>query len=269
MSRPSERDPLAARSNGACRFFAGVMRRQLASNFRAVRLARPGLPEVPPDRPLMIYANHPSWWDPAIFIALHPRFFPDRQGYGPIDAAMLERYRFMARLGVFGVRQDDPRGAADFLRQAMRVTDVPDRVLWITAQGRFADVRTRPLGLRPGAAHLMARRPEVLAVPLAMEYTFWSEKRPEALLRFGAPVEARAGEGAVALGPRLEAALTDTADALAALAVARDPGSFETLIGGARGTGGVYGLWQRARAVATGRPYAPDHAPETAPGGRP
>jgi len=265
MSRRSERDPVAARSPAACRFFAGVMRRQLAGNFRAVRLARPGLPKLPADRPVMIYTNHPSWWDPAIFIALHPQLFPDRQGYGPIDAAMLDRYRFMARLGVFGVRQDDARGAVDFLRQAMRVTEAPDRVLWITAQGRFADARVRPLALRPGAAHLMARRAGLVAVPLAMEYPFWSEKRPEALLRFGTPVEAPAGTDAAALAPRLEAALTDTADALAELAVARDPAPFETLIGGARGTGGVYGLWQRARAAAAGRRHVADHAPEEQP----
>ena len=261
MSRPSDADPEALRSEAACRFFARVMRRQLRSGFRAVRVARPGFPALPEGRPVIVYSNHPSWWDPALFIALHPQLFAHRQGYGPIDAAMLDRYPFMARIGVFGVRQDDARGAADFLRQALRLTQQPNRVLWITAQGRFADPRVRPLALRPGAAHLMARRSGLAAVPLAIEYPFWSERRPEALLCFGKLVEARPGETAASVAPRLEAALTEAANALAELAIARDPAAFQTVIGGARGTGGIYGLWQRARAALAGRRFSPDHAP--------
>ncbi|NDV02417.1 lysophospholipid acyltransferase family protein [Pseudoroseicyclus tamaricis] len=262
MSPRSNAGPEALRSEVAVRFFMRVMRRQLAGNFRAVRLARPGLPELPEGRPVMIYANHPSWWDPALFIALQGALFPGRIGFGPIDGAMLERYPFMARIGLFGVAQDSRRGAAEFLRQARGIVAKPDRVLWITAQGRFADPRARPLALRPGAAHLVARAPGLIAVPMAIEYPFWSEKKPEALVRFGAPVEAAPGERPAALAPRMEAALTETADALAELAMARDAAPFETLIGGARGTGGVYGLWQRGRAALKGERYSPDHAPE-------
>ncbi|SHI66958.1 lysophospholipid acyltransferase family protein [Wenxinia saemankumensis] len=241
-------DPAALRSEAACRFFAAVMRRELRRGFRAVRLARPGLPDLPPDRPVMVLSTHPSWWDPALFIALHDRFFPGRIGFGPMDARMVRKFRFMARIGVFGVPQDaGARGAAVFLRRARPILSAPDRVLWITPQGRFVDPRERPLGLRPGAAHLLVRMPQVLALPLALDYPFWDEKRPEALMAFGAPVEARPGEGAAALNDRLEAALADTADRLAARAVARDPAPFETLLGGAEGTGGIYGVWQRLR----------------------
>ena len=262
MSRPSEPDPAAARSEAMVGFFSGVMRRQLARGFRAVRLARPGLSELPADRPVMVYCNHPSWWDPAIAIGLNERLFPGRAGFGPIEAAMLEKYRFMARIGLFGVAPDR-RGAAAFLRTGTRLAERADRAIWITAQGRFADPRMRPLDLRPGAAHLMARAPQLVALPLALEYPFWSEKRPEALLRFGDPVEARRDEPAPALAARMEAALTQSCDALAHLAMARDAAAFETLIDGARGTGGPYALWQRGRAMLAGRRYMPDHAPET------
>ena len=261
MSRPSDPDPVARRSEGLTRFFTGVMHRQIARQFRALRIARPGLPALPGDRPVMVVATHSSWWDPAVFIALQPILFPGRTGFGPIDAAMLDRYRFMARIGVFGVRQDDPRGAVDFLRAGRRVLDSPGRVLWITAQGRFADPRQRPLALRPGAAHLLARVPGLVAVPMALEYPFWSERRPEALALFGAPVEAGPDEGAGALGARLEAALTRAADDLARLSIARDPAVFDQAIGGARGTGGVYGIWQGARARWRGDRFRPDHAP--------
>lgn len=242
-------------------FFERVMRGQIARNFRALRVAKPGLPELVPDRPVMVFTNHPSWWDPAVFMAVHGVLFPGRAGFGPIDAEMLERYRFMARIGVFGVPQDGARGAAQFLRTGRRILDEPDRVMWITAQGRFADMRERPLGLRPGAAHLLARCPQVQAVPMAVEYPFWSERRPEALLAFGTPVEVSPSDGPDAIAARLEAALTDTADTLATRAIARDPAAFESLIDGRRGTGGVYGQWQRLRDRMAGREHVSDHEP--------
>ncbi|WP_246045294.1 lysophospholipid acyltransferase family protein [Rubellimicrobium roseum] len=235
------------------------MARQMAASFRAIRLARPGLPELPSDRPLVIYSNHPSWWDPAFVIVLHSRLFPDREGYGPMEAEMLRRYGFFRRIGIFGV-EEGRAGALRFLATSRAILSDPRRMLWITAQGRFADPRERPLGLRPGVAHLMARIPRAIAVPLALEYPFWSEKRPEALAAFGTPLE---GQGDAAnWAPRLEIALTDTCDRLAALAQARDPAAFTNLLAGQAGVGGIYGTWQRLRALARGERHVPDHLAE-------
>ncbi|UWQ22072.1 lysophospholipid acyltransferase family protein [Jannaschia sp. W003] len=251
-------DPVALRSAALCRFFAGVMRREVGRGFRALRLLEPGLPALPEGAPLVVYANHPGWWDPAVFMVMQGALFPDRAPFGPIDAAALERYGFMRRIGMFGIDPDRRSGAVRFLRVGEHVLADPARMLWMTAQGRFADPRERPVALRPGLAHLLARVPGAVALPLALEYPFWSERRPEALAAFGAPVQPR-GEGATdALAGELERAQ----DRLAAAAMARDPGRFRTLHGGTRGVGGVYGLWQAARARLGGRAHDPDHLPE-------
>jgi hypothetical protein len=135
-------------------------------------------------------------------------------------------------------------------------------MIWMTAQGRFADPRERPVALRPGLARLLARVPDAVALPVALEYPFWSEKRPEALAAFGAPL--RPTGTPEAMQAALEAALGRTQDALAEAARARDPAAFELLIGGGRGVGGIYGMWQRARALARGRRFEPDHMPNRA-----
>jgi 1-acyl-sn-glycerol-3-phosphate acyltransferase len=254
-------DPVALRSPRLCDFFARVMARQMRTSFDAVRLARPGLPDLPDDRPLMIYSNHPSWWDPAFFMVLMPRLFPGREGYGPIDAEMLERYRFMRRIGIFGVRQTGRHAVSDFLRPALHIVSRPERMLWITAQGTFSDPRARPVDLRGGAAMLLARAPSVVAVPLAIEYPFWTEKRPEALALFGEPVEA--GGSREAVGARLAAALEAAMDRLGALAVARDAAAFERVLDGREGVGGIYGAWSRLRALAGGRRHSSRHMEET------
>jgi 1-acyl-sn-glycerol-3-phosphate acyltransferase len=240
-----------------CRFFTGVMRRQMAGGFRAVRLLRPGLPDLDPARPLVVYSNHPGWWDPAFYIVLQTSLFPDREGYGPMEAEALERYGFMKRIGIFGVDPGTRAGAARFLRVGSHLLADPARTIWMTAQGRFADPRERPVSLRPGLAHLMARVPGAVAVPLAMEYPFWSEKRPEALAAFGVPVNGL--DDADAWQAALETGLTRAQDDLAAAALARDPSVFETILGGARGVGGIYGAWTRLRDALAGRRHDPDH----------
>jgi 1-acyl-sn-glycerol-3-phosphate acyltransferase len=245
-----------------CRFFEGVMRRQMAGAFRAVRVARPGPPDVPADAPLIVYANHPSWWDPAFFMVLATGPMRERVSYGVIEAAALERYGFMKRIGLFGVEPGTREGAVRFLRVGRHVLAQPRAMIWMTAQGEFADPRA-PVALRPGLAHLMARVPGAVAVPLAVEYPFWTEKRPEALCEFGAPVRA---EGDVeASTDRLRDALQSTVDGLARRAMARDPAAFASLIDGTRGVGGIYGLWSRARARMRGERYVPDHAAIGAP----
>ncbi len=256
-------DPLAARSPLAIAMFHRYLLWYVPRHFHAVRLAREGWPVLPEGRPAVVFTNHPSWWDPAMFVLLHCTLMRGRAGFGPMEAHALARYGVLRRMGLFGIEADSRAGAATFLRLGARVLGDPSGVLWVTAQGRFADARLRPVVLRPGLAHLARLAPDALLLPLAAEYPFWNESRPEALLRFGAPVEAAALRGRSARdGTRvLEAALEATMDDLARDAVARDPAPFRTLLDGGAGVGGVYDLWRRARAAVSGRSFDPSHDP--------
>jgi len=138
-------------------------------------------------RPLVIYANHPSWWDPLIALVVWRRLLPDRTPYAPIDADMLKKYAFFKRLGFFGVDKESLVGARRFLRIGRELLARPDTLLLITPQGRFADVRNSATGFESGLAHLAITAPDAVYLPLAMEIAFWEEKRPEVLLRFGTP----------------------------------------------------------------------------------
>jgi 1-acyl-sn-glycerol-3-phosphate acyltransferase len=234
------------------------MCRYTARRFHGVRLACGTCPRLPDGRAAIVYSNHPSWWDPAMFIVLATLRFPDRFGYGPMEAAALEQYRFMRRIGIFGIEPDRPRGAAAFLKVCTGLLEDPRTMLWITAEGRFTDPRIRPVRLRPGLAHLAARVEGAAIVPLALEYPFWDERTPEALARFGT-VMTSSGGSVEDWQTRLESELTTTMDALSADAVSRDPTRFEPLIRGAAGIGGIYDLWRRAVATARGERFRPQH----------
>lgn len=255
---------LARRSPFAVRFFARVFRQALARDFHAMRVSRAGPPPPPGAARLVLYCNHPSWWDGVAFLLLAARMFPGRPGYAPIEARMLGRYGFMARIGCFGIETQSRAGADAFLATARKVLERPEGLLLVTAQGRFADVRERPLVLRPGLAHLARRHPDVSFVPLALDYVFWDERKPEMLVRFGPPVAAASlgGLGAADATAALASALEATMDALAAEAIARDPVAFEALFGGSVGVGGVYDLWRRGRAMLRGERFSPAHGEE-------
>ena len=271
MPRPSETDgtarpaanPLEAYSPFLIGAFRLYLRWYVWRRFHAVRLSRSSVAPAHPATPLVIYCNHPSWWDPAVFVLALPRVAPGRRGFAPMDAAELERYGLFRRLGLFGIDMHAARGAAAFLRVSLTVLRQPGTCLCVTAEGAFTDPRLRPVRLRPGLAHLARACPEAVFVPAALEYGFWNESKPEALLRLGAPVRPAAGDTSVAAWQAaLEASLTDTMDGLAAESATRNAGAFTTLFGGTAGVGGIYDVWRRARAAAGGHRFEAHHEPE-------
>lgn len=241
--------------------FRRYLRGYFGRHFTGVRSVRSWLPSSTDGRPVVVYANHPSWWDPLLFMFLHGHCFPKRALYGPMDEKALKRYGFFRKLGVFGVEPASTRGAATFLRMSRKILSGHDGVLWITAQGRFADPRERPAGIEAGVAHLARSVPGLVLIPLAVEYPFWNERHPEALARFGAPIfvdrepDFDVKGWSALLGERLELAQDD----LRALALARDPAPFETLLDGQRGVGGVYDTWRRLKARLRGEPFSSAH----------
>ena len=258
-------DPERLRSPLHVRFFTAAIRRRMRQGFAGVRLSRRSMPlraEHFDGRPLVVYSNHPSWWDPVLLALLIDRTFPDRRTFAPIDADALRRYRFMRRCGLFGLEPGTQAGAARLLAVGRRVLAAPDALLCITPQGRFGDVRERPLALRRGLAALLARTPGVTAIPVALDYPFWDESRPEALARWGEPLAAPPGPrwNASAWHGALTGALSDTMDALTGDAIERDPTAWVSLVEGTTGVGGLYDGWRRLGSWMAGRRFDPSHA---------
>lgn len=270
MPDSSSTDLIPRRSPRLLGLFRRYARRYVARHFHAVRISRTGpLPDLP-DRPVIVVANHPSWWDPMIPLILSGAVPPHREHYAPIEAVGLAQYPFLARLGFFGFEADTRAGAARFLRTSVAILSRPRAVLWITAQGRFVDPRERPTTLRPGVGHLAHRLSDALILPLAIEYPFWNDRCPEILIRFGAVMEVCDGRShsPAEWTAAIERALECELDALADEAMRRDPAAFTTLLEGTAGVGGVYDSWRRIRAWLGGRTFRPEHAARPPAGDR-
>jgi 1-acyl-sn-glycerol-3-phosphate acyltransferase len=212
---------------------------------------------------VVVFLNHASWWDPLTCLLLAGRYFPQRPAFAPIDAAALQRYRFLAKLGFFGITAGSARGAAEFLRVGTEILQSPRNMLWLTPQGKFTDARSRPLVLQSGLAHLASRSGPATFLPLAIEYTFWEERKPEVLLAFGTPVcnqQNRDRCGTDDWAALFASTLQDAQDALARAAQRRNADEWEVLLRGRSGTTPLYDLWRRARAVVTRQPFQQEHS---------
>ena len=260
--------PVPRISGATLWFFRGIVRGYFRRHFTAVRLSG-GERFTHDGTPLIVYANHSSWWDPMVSVLLAHRLMPGRQHFAPMDAESLERYGILKRIGIFPIALQSARGAVQFLRTGEAIL-ASGGVLWITPQGRFVDSRERPLAFKPGLAALAQRVADhhggCTVLPLAIEYSFWNQRLPETLLRFGQPVRVPPS-GTTPLEPQFVAALEATMDELQRLALARDAAPFTTLMGGRAGAGGFYALGKRLRALATGIPYRPEHTVDPQPAG--
>ena len=245
------------------RWFRWYARGYLAKHFSRIRLLNENLPTLPKDVPVIVFLNHASWWDPMLCLLLAERFFPERNCHAPMDARALEKYAFFKKLGFFGVEQGTARGAVQFLRTSLAVLAQGGSMLWLTPQGTFEDQRTRPIRFEPGLAHLVERTSEVILLPLAFDFSFGDERKPEVAARFGPWIRKGDVAGTVSSTDDwsgfLENALTQCQDRLAKEVQRRDEAAFIPLQRSGSGIGGVYDLWRRVKALSRGHRFSARH----------
>ena len=237
-------------------FFGWYAQRLLRRRFHAVRVARgsgAALRSIGScDAPALVAMSHASWWDPMLAVALWRWYFPGRGNVSPMDATQLAKFRFLRKLGIFGIDPDDPasfEAMGAYLRR--RVGEMERATVILTPQGRFADVR-EPVVPRPGAAALLACTAGMRAWSVAVEYAFWVDAKPEVFVRVvevATPAEPRTASWQRALQDAMEANRV----ALATLVRAREPAGFDCVVGGdAPRVHPVYDAWRALRGRSGG-----------------
>lgn len=135
------------------------------------------------DEPLILYANHTSFWDGFVVHALvHAA---GREGYAVMEEHNLARYRFLTRLGALSIRRGDRGSALETLRHCAKVLERPRAALLVFPQGRL-ERAAAPLRFERGLA-VLARLSGARAVPVALRYTFFEHEYPDVLVAAGEP----------------------------------------------------------------------------------
>jgi 1-acyl-sn-glycerol-3-phosphate acyltransferase len=197
------------------RLFAVYNRNLLARRFEGLRVA--GLEHLrnrPTDAPLLLYANHSSWWDGLVAFQLG-RASALAQ-YVLMEERQLKAYPLFRRLGAFSIERQSAREALRSIEYAASLLRGTTRALWIFPQGETFANDTRPLKLYAGAARIIERAGTAYAAPVAMRYEFLGDFRPEAFARVGAlePVTITCKPEIKDATKRFADALTRTLDAV-------------------------------------------------------
>lgn len=181
---------------------------------RRVRTLMAGLPaDLSPDVPLLLAANHTSWWDPFTLREVQRVLRPS----SPVFVVMLERELarrpFFRRMGVHGIEP----GSGASLRACVRglrerLAERPDGSIVFFPQGRIWPSFKRPLGFHPGIGWLARELSPLVVLPIALHVEPLNSTRATVFASVAEPIRL---DGA----PRpaeLEDAVTAELDALLA-----------------------------------------------------
>ena len=164
--------------------FRPWMRRRV----HAVRVA--GLPVgLPPARPLLLAANHVSWWDGFILREVQRALRPGAPLYTVMSRTELARLPFFRRLGVVGIDPSSRGSVLGALRcLEVRVRERPDAVVVFFPQGRIWPSFRRPLGFQRGV-ELFARRLSSVVLPVGVHAEPLNTVAPTFFVSVGEPLE--------------------------------------------------------------------------------
>lgn len=165
------------------------------------------------DLPLVLYANHSSWWDGLVAFEIGRAARLDH--FLMMEEKQLKQLFLFRRLGAFSVVRENPRQSLRSINYAVEILkEKPNRALWIFPQGEILPNEARPLRFYQGLARIVEKTGECIAVPVAMRYEFLGKFKPAAFAKIGKAEILADIKDAKQLTERFSVRLTETLDEL-------------------------------------------------------
>ncbi len=145
--------------------------------------------------PLLVIANHYSWWDGFFHYHLNNVLFKKKYHVMMLEEQLKKRM-FLTKLGIFGVK----KGTRDALRSlefANQLLKVKDNMLLIFPQGKIESQHTHEFVFESGAEKLISNNPDIKVVFVASLIDYFSERKPVATfyIKTFYPIEGKSIEG--------------------------------------------------------------------------
>ena len=166
--------------------------------------------------PLIIYANHSSWWDGLVLWEIIRSL--DFEFYVMMELKQLRKLFLFRRLGAFSVVRENPRQAVKSINYAAELLrNDSNRSVIIFPQGEILPNDVRPLRFFNGLARIIEKTRRCSAVPVALRFEVAGHFKPEIYLKIGAPDVFEFDKNFIAknaknLTESLEIRLTETLD---------------------------------------------------------
>jgi 1-acyl-sn-glycerol-3-phosphate acyltransferase len=175
--------------------FRPWMRRRLRGPYVLGEAEAVGIPAGP----LLLMANHVSWWDGFLLREVHRLLRPDRPLHVVMAGPELARHGYFRHLGAVPLAPGR-LGARGLLRtlEGLRERE-PDLVVGYFPQGRIWPSWRRPLGFRGGGAWLADRLGPATVLPVGLHVEPLNRSAPSAFIALGPPLPVPLAGGAEAL----------------------------------------------------------------------
>lgn len=167
------------------KLFAFYNRNLLKRKFAALKVSNAqSLKQLNQNQPLIIYANHSSWWDGLV--AFQISHFAKLDSYIMMEEKNLRRFFLFRRLGAFSVAREKPREALKSIEYSIDLLRKrPVKTLWIFPQGEILPNDRRPIIFYNGISKIASKIENCSILPLAFRYEFTNEFKPEIFVKIG------------------------------------------------------------------------------------
>lgn len=163
--------------------------RMLENRFYSLKIKnKENLEKRNPNYANILYAPHCNWWDGIVGYNLVKRVVDTRIR---MMIEEMNRFPILAKAGAFPVNKKSAQASMQALQYAVDQLSKGDISLWIFPQGIIRPPMFRPIEFQTGMAYIaknvIKKYGGINLIPVAINYSFLREDKPEVLVEFGEP----------------------------------------------------------------------------------
>ena len=148
-----------------------------------------------PDMPVIMYAPHSNWWDGIVAYAVCNGICKRELR---LMVEELKRFPLLRHAGCFSINKKSPQASMEAIQYAINELANPQCNMYLYPQGIIKPPNYRPIEFQSGLAYMVEKAAKkhgkVALIPLAVNYFFLRDNRPEVFIEFGKRIEIFKGE---------------------------------------------------------------------------
>jgi len=140
--------------------------------------------------PTILFAPHTNWWDGIVGYNICNRLIGKEIR---LMVEELNRFPLLQRGGAFNVNKKSPQASMEALKYSVDVLADLNNLLYIFPQGIIKPPNFRPIEFQTGLVYIAQKAAKkygkVNLLPIAVNYFFLRDNRPEVLIEFGENIQ--------------------------------------------------------------------------------
>ena len=140
--------------------------------------------------PSILFAPHCNWWDGIVFYNITHRIFHKEIR---LMIEELNRFPLFSKGGAYSIKKKSAQSAMKALKYSVDLLSDLRNMLCIFPQGIIRPPHYRPIEFQTGLAYIaqnaVKKYGRVNLIPVAFDYTFFRDNRPEVVVDFGKRIE--------------------------------------------------------------------------------